>query len=174
MRRPADGPDERLVLPWWRRVPSELAGACGDLGTFIPHVIGAITVAGLAPAGEPIGFGAFLISSGLFYGLPTAVQPMKAISAVLVTGQVGPAEIAAAGILLGAMLLILAGLQLEPVLRLDTAGAMAHGHGDAAHQSRNGPAVRICGRDGAKHDRAHCRRTAPHQGQSKSFVRMTA
>ena len=91
----------------WRMLPSELAGACGDLGTFIPHVIGAITIAGLAPAGILVGFGAFFIASGLFYGLPMAVQPMKAISALLVTGQVGPGEIAAAGILLGATLLIL-------------------------------------------------------------------
>lgn len=108
MQRPADSRNERLALPRWRRLPSELAGACGDLGTFLPHAIGAITVAGLAPAGVLIGFGAFLVGSGLFYGLPMAVQPMKAISAVLVTGQVGAGEIAAAGILLGATLLVLA------------------------------------------------------------------
>jgi hypothetical protein len=39
----------------------EASGACGDLGTFIPHVIGAMTVAGLAPAGVLFGFGVFLI-----------------------------------------------------------------------------------------------------------------
>ena len=94
--------------PRRRRLPSELAGACGDLGTFIPHVIGAITVAGLAPAGVLVGFGAFFIASGLFYGLPMAVQPMKAISAVLVTGQVGPGEVAAAGLALGLILIVLA------------------------------------------------------------------
>lgn len=94
--------------PLWRRNLAELGGACGDLGTFIPHVIGAITIAGLAPAGVLVGFGAFFIASGLFYGLPMAVQPMKAISAVLVTGQVGPGEVAAAGILLGVILLVLA------------------------------------------------------------------
>jgi predicted benzoate:H+ symporter BenE len=91
----------------WRLAGSEFAGACGDLGTFIPHVIGAITIAGLAPAGILVGFGAFFIASGLFYGLPMAVQPMKAVSAVLVTGQVGPGEVAAAGLLVGATLLVL-------------------------------------------------------------------
>src|SRR6202521_13518 len=85
----------------------ECSGACGDLGTFIPHVIGAIAVAGLAPAGVLVGFGAFFVASGLFYGLPMAVQPMKAISAVLVTGQVGAGEVAAAGIVLGLILLLL-------------------------------------------------------------------
>jgi hypothetical protein len=100
--RPGGAPPPRPHLP------SELAGACGDLGTFLPHVIGAITIAGLAPAGVLVGFGAFYIASGLFYGLPMAVQPMKAVSAVLVTGQVGPGEVAAAGIALGLILLVLA------------------------------------------------------------------
>jgi MFS superfamily sulfate permease-like transporter len=107
---PAANTSERepATLPRWRRLVAEMGGACGDLGTFIPHVIGAITVAGLAPAGVLIGFGAFFIASGAFYGLPMAVQPMKAISAVLVTGQVGAAEVAAAGMLLGVILLVLA------------------------------------------------------------------
>jgi hypothetical protein len=109
MQRPAkDGEDDGRRWSGWRRLPSELAGACGDLGTFIPHVIGAITVAGLAPAGVLIGFGAFFVASGLFYGIPMAVQPMKAVSALIVTGQVGPGEVAAAGMLIGIVLLVLA------------------------------------------------------------------
>jgi hypothetical protein len=47
-----------------------------------PHVIGAMTDAGLALAGVLFGFAAFLIAAGLFYGLPLPVQPMKAVSAV--------------------------------------------------------------------------------------------
>lgn len=85
----------------------ECAGACGDLGTFIPHAIGAMTVAGLAPAGVLFGFGAFFVAAGLFYGLPMAVQPMKAISAVLLTGQLTPEATAAAGLAIGAILLLL-------------------------------------------------------------------
>jgi predicted benzoate:H+ symporter BenE len=91
-----------------RRVFSELGGALGDLGTFLPHVVGAVTIAGLAPVGVLFGFGAALIGSGLFYGLPMAVQPMKAVSAVMITGQLDPAEIAATGILIGAILILLA------------------------------------------------------------------
>src|SRR3954454_22970330 len=87
-----------------RRCLAECSGACGDLGTFIPHVIGAITVAGLAPAGVLFGFGLFLISTGLFYGLPLPVQPMKAISAVILTNGLRPGEVAAAGILIGLVL----------------------------------------------------------------------
>src|SRR5262245_62594866 len=80
-----------------RSLPSEISGACGDLGTFIPHVIGAITVAGLAPAGVLYGFGLFLIAAGLFYALPLPVQPMKAVSAVILTDGLRPGAIAAAG-----------------------------------------------------------------------------
>ena len=51
------------TAPQKRSIIQEASGACGDLGTFIPHVIGAMTVAGLAPAGVLFGFGAFLIAT---------------------------------------------------------------------------------------------------------------
>ena len=95
------------ATPPKRRFLLECSGACGDLGTFIPHVIGAMTVAGLAPAGVLFGFAAFLIATGLFYGLPLPVQPMKAISAVILTGGLRPGEVAAAGIMIGVVLLML-------------------------------------------------------------------
>ena len=90
-----------------RLVLREFSGACGDLGTFIPHVIGAITVAGLAPAGVLFGFAAFLIGTGLFYGLPMPVQPMKAVSAVILTDGLRPGEVASAGMMLGVVMLVL-------------------------------------------------------------------
>src|SRR5215469_1047826 len=91
----------------FRRLLQECGGACGDLGTFIPHVIGAITVGGLAPAGVLFGFAVFLIGTGVFYGLPMPVQPMKAVSAVILTGGLRPGEVAAAGIMIGLVLLVL-------------------------------------------------------------------
>jgi chromate transport protein ChrA len=51
---------ERSTTAPAHRFLLECSGACGDLGTFIPHVIGAMTVAGLAPAGVLFGFAAFL------------------------------------------------------------------------------------------------------------------
>ena len=90
-----------------RSIVQEASGACGDLGTFIPHVIGAMTVAGLAPVGVLSGFGIFLIATGLFYGLPLPVQPMKAVSAVILTGGLRPGEVAAAGMMIGVILLVL-------------------------------------------------------------------
>jgi MFS superfamily sulfate permease-like transporter len=90
-----------------KKLIQECSGACGDLGTFIPHAIGAMTIAGLAPAGVLFGFGAFLVATGVFYGLPLPVQPMKAISAVILTDGLRPGEVAAAGMMIGVVLLLL-------------------------------------------------------------------
>src|ERR1700754_3233246 len=56
----------------------EVSGALGDLGTFLPHIIGAITVVGMDPTGIFVTFGLFYVLAGGFYGIPMAVQPMKA------------------------------------------------------------------------------------------------
>jgi MFS superfamily sulfate permease-like transporter len=90
------------------RAAGEISGAFGDLGSFLPHVLGAITVAGLAPVGVLLSFGAVYVASGLFYRVPVPVQPMKAVSAVLITSGLSPGEIAAAGLGLGLILLVLA------------------------------------------------------------------
>jgi MFS superfamily sulfate permease-like transporter len=66
-----------------------------------------MTVAGLAPTSVLLGFGIFLTTTGLFYGLPLPVQPMKAVSAVILTGGLRPGEVAAAGVVLGVVLLML-------------------------------------------------------------------
>src|SRR2546430_8119118 len=61
----------------------------------------------LAPVGVLFGFAAFLIATGLFYGLPLPVQPMKAVSAVILTDGLRSGEVAAAGLMLGLVLLVL-------------------------------------------------------------------
>lgn len=86
----------------------EVSGAVGDLGTFVPHVVSALTVGGLSPAGLFTGFGLFYAATALIYRLPIPVQPMKAVSAVLVTSHLTPGAVAATGVILGAVLLLLA------------------------------------------------------------------
>lgn len=85
----------------------EFSGALGDLGTFLPHVLASITVAGLSPAGVFTWFGIFYLFSGWFYSIPMAVQPMKAASAAILVQKLSPGEVAAAGLILGIVLLIL-------------------------------------------------------------------
>lgn len=82
-------------------------GAFGDMGTFLPYVVGAVSVGGLAATGVLFGFGIFLIAAGLFFGMPMAVQPMKAVTAALLTSSLTPSEIATAGVALGALFLVL-------------------------------------------------------------------
>ncbi|MBU2090951.1 MAG: putative sulfate/molybdate transporter [Alphaproteobacteria bacterium] len=101
------------------RLTGDIGGACGDLGTLLPHVIGVIAVAGMAPLGILFGFGSFLVASGLFYGMPMAVQPMKAISAVLIAGELDAAGMAASGLIIGLVMLGLGATgAITPLARL--------------------------------------------------------
>ncbi len=86
---------------------SEASGALGDLGTFLPLVIGIITINELSSTGVFTLFGLFYTFSGMFYRIPMAVQPMKAASAYALSYQLTPGEIAAASILIGIILLLL-------------------------------------------------------------------
>lgn len=85
----------------------ELSGALGDLGTLLPLMLGAIAVGGLAPMPVLLGFALFYLATALYYRLPVPVQPMKAVAAVLLTAEIGPSGVAAAGVMLGAILLVL-------------------------------------------------------------------
>lgn len=85
----------------------ELSGAMGDLGTFLPHVLGAISVAGLNPASIFTGFGLFYLFCGWYYRIPMAVQPMKAASAAVLVQKLTPGEVAAAGLIIGLVLFLL-------------------------------------------------------------------
>jgi hypothetical protein len=91
----------------YRWSAQELSGALGDLGTLLPLALGAIAVAGLAPAGVLAGFGLFYVATALIYRLPIPVQPMKAMAAIAMTGAVTPAMLAAGGVLTGVALLVL-------------------------------------------------------------------
>ena len=48
----------------------ELSGSIGDLGTFLPYVLGAISVAGLNPASIFSGFGLFYTFCGISCCIP--------------------------------------------------------------------------------------------------------
>lgn len=87
----------------------EASGALGDLGTLLPLMLGTIAVVGIAPMPVVLGFAVSYIATALWYRLPIPVQPMKAISAVLLTAEMTPASLAASGVMIGAILLILGG-----------------------------------------------------------------
>ena len=85
----------------------EVSGSLGDLGTFLPHIVGAITIVGMEPTGILTMFGLFYALSGAFYGVPMAVQPMKAASAAVLIEPMDPGAIAGAGLVIGAFFLLM-------------------------------------------------------------------
>jgi len=86
----------------------ELAGAFGDIGTDLPLIAGILLATKLDPAGVFIAFGLAQIASGLLYGLPMPVQPLKAMAVVVIAGQATGAQMQLAGLMIGALMLVLA------------------------------------------------------------------
>jgi xanthine/uracil permease len=94
----------RTALRFDRR---ELAGAFGDLGTDLPLLVGMILAAGLDPTTVFLTFGALQVASGLWYRLPMPVQPLKAMAAIVIAGQVTSPVLVAGGLVVGLTMLVL-------------------------------------------------------------------
>ncbi|CAK8570064.1 unnamed protein product [Lathyrus sativus] len=87
---------------------AELNGAMGDLGTYIPIIL-ALTLAKDLNLGTTLIFnGVYNILTGVLYGIPMPVQPMKSIAAAALSDkEFNVPEIMTAGILTGGVLLVL-------------------------------------------------------------------
>ena len=79
---------------------TEASGALGDLGTFVPIAIALTLVNGLDLGTTLLFTGAYNIVTGLLFGVPMPVQPMKSIAAVAIsqTDPLSLSQIAAAGL----------------------------------------------------------------------------
>lgn len=87
---------------------SEASGALGDLGTFIPLLVGTVNRCGLQLGPALFFAGLMNVITGLAFGIPMPVQPMKAIATVAIAEGLNESQILAAGILTGAVVLLLA------------------------------------------------------------------
>jgi MFS superfamily sulfate permease-like transporter len=85
----------------------ELAGSLGDLGTFLPLLLGVAVHNGLDFASGLFFAGLFNLITGLMFAIPVAVQPMKAIAAVALTERLSREEILAAGASVSLFILLL-------------------------------------------------------------------
>ncbi|KAL3498347.1 hypothetical protein ACH5RR_041079 [Cinchona calisaya] len=87
---------------------SELNGAMGDLGTYIPIVL-ALTLAKNLDLGTTLIFtGIYNFVTGAIYGVPMPVQPMKSIAAVAISdADFNIPEVMASGICTAGILLVL-------------------------------------------------------------------
>lgn len=86
----------------------EFAGAFGDLGTDLPLLVGVVIATGMDPTTTFVVFGLLQVLSGLTYRLPMPVQPLKAMAAIAISTKLAPPLLAAGGIIVGVVMLVLA------------------------------------------------------------------
>ena len=91
--------------PGIRFGPGSVTGAIGDSVTVIPLVVALALLTDVSLPHALVAFGVFQIVWGVTYGLPISVEPMKALAALAIAGALTYAELALAGIVLGALLL---------------------------------------------------------------------
>lgn len=92
---------------WLRFDRHELAGSFGDIGTDLPLIIGMILAAGLDTAAVLIMFGLAQIVTGLVYGLPMPMQPLKAMAVLVIAQQLDGDVLYGAGLAIGVLMLVL-------------------------------------------------------------------
>ena|SRR6266404_708073 len=85
----------------------ELAGAFGDIGTDLPLLIALIVTCGLDAASVCILFGALQIATGILYGIPMPVQPLKAMATIMLAQRLPPGILAGGGLVIGVAMLVL-------------------------------------------------------------------
>jgi len=102
-----DGASVWRVLRHARLNRNEIAGSLGDLGTFLPLLVGMAAQNGLNFAAALFFAGLFNIITGLTFSIPMAVQPMKAIAAVALTEGLTVPQILAAGATVSLVILVL-------------------------------------------------------------------
>ncbi len=85
----------------------EATGAFGDIGTFVPIVIGLVVFVGMDAATIFVFAGLMNIVSGLLFRIPVPVQPMKAIAALAIAGAMTGTQVSIAGIFVGICMLFL-------------------------------------------------------------------
>ncbi len=95
-------------MPRLRFDRNELAGSFGDLGTDLPLLVGLIPAANLDPCGVLVTYGVLQILTGLVYGLPMSVQPLKAMAVLVITHNITAPVLHGAGLAIGVIMLVLA------------------------------------------------------------------
>ena len=79
----------------------ELSGAMGDMGTLLPLAVGYFVVCGLDPAGLLVMMGIANIATGLVYGLPMPIEPMKVLAVTAIAQQWSPSMVYASAFAMG-------------------------------------------------------------------------
>lgn len=86
---------------------NELAGAFGDIGTDLPLIVGMVAAAGLDAASVLVMFGLMQYGTAIRYGIPMAVQPLKAMAVIVITQNVAAPTLLGGGLAIGMVMLLL-------------------------------------------------------------------
>ena len=97
----------RKNLSYARLNRNEIAGSLGDMGTFLPLLVGMVVQNHLNFTVALFFAGIFNVITGLAFAIPMAVQPMKAIAAVAIAEGLTVGQILAAGATVSLFILIL-------------------------------------------------------------------
>ncbi len=89
-----------------RFVLNEAAGSLGDLGTFVPLVVGLVQIVGLDAGTVLVFAGLMNVITGLVFRIPIAVQPMKAIAMLAIGGALSATQVSMAGSMVGLAVLV--------------------------------------------------------------------
>ncbi|HCI44153.1 MAG TPA: transporter [Candidatus Omnitrophica bacterium] len=86
---------------------NELSGSFGDIGTDFPLIAGMVLASNLDVAGVFVMFGLMQILTGIVYGLPMPVQPLKAMAVLVITQNIPSSVLFGAGFAIGLVMLVL-------------------------------------------------------------------
>ena len=95
----------------------EAAGSLGNLGTLLPLAVGMIVLNGLSATSVFLLVGLFHILAGVYFRIPAAVEPMKAIGAYAIAVGLTPLEIQASCLWMGGILLLLGATNLIQIIQ---------------------------------------------------------
>ncbi len=87
---------------------NEFSGAFGDMGTSLPLLIAVIAASGISGPKVFVIFGIMQIISGIAYGIPMSVQPLKAVAMIVIAQKLDGNVIFASGLAIGIVMLALA------------------------------------------------------------------
>lgn len=85
--------------PW-----QEIGGAFGDLGTLFPIFVALAGTGSISVSSTLVFSGLANILTGIFFGIPLPVQPMKAIAAVAIAGNYSQPQLVSAGLFVAAVI----------------------------------------------------------------------
>ncbi len=105
----------------------ELVGSLGDLGTLLPLVVGMIVLNQMHATNVLVTVGLFYILSGLYFGVPVPVQPMKVIAAYAIAAGMTPQQIVSSGLWMGVLVLLLGVTGLIGIIRRYTPKSAVRG-----------------------------------------------